>query len=353
MRKLHLITVFLLVVVYFAACRKEEDSYTPLAKLSEYGFFIGNLADMQPAERVLPYDLNTPLFSNYSFKSRFVYIPEGKTATYNDQRAFDFPSGSVLIKTFYYPLDFAHPEGEKRIIETRLLIKRDNGTWFAAAYIWNEAQTEATYNIVGAQMPVSWNDIDGVAQHINYIVPNQNECKGCHSFDGQFVPIGPKAQHLNKTYAYAANDTANQLERWASAGLLVGAPSPENAPKLAQFDKPSTGTLDQRARAYLDINCAHCHNPLGPANNSGLNLGVDVTDLYQLGVCKSPVAAGNGAGNNGYDIVPGNPDASIMIYRMESNDIDIAMPEIGRSIIHAEGVALLREWITQLEGDCN
>jgi hypothetical protein len=107
----------------------------------------------------------------------------------------------------------------------------------------------------------------------------------------------------------------------------------------------STGDLNARARAYLDVNCGHCHSRQGPANTSGLFLDIQEKNSSHLGVNKTPVAAGRGAGDLKFDIVPGQPQNSILIYRMKTNDPAIAMPEIGREQVHKEGVALIEEWI--------
>ena len=111
--------------------------------------------------------------------------------------------------------------------------------------------------------------------------------------------------------------------------------------------------LDQRARAYLDINCGHCHSKTGPADTSGLFLDASVTDPIRWGRCKTPVAAGQGTGGNLFSVVPGSPDDSILIYRMVSLDPGAMMPELGRSLVHAEGVALVRDWISTLPGACD
>jgi hypothetical protein len=110
--------------------------------------------------------------------------------------------------------------------------------------------------------------------------------------------------------------------------------------------------LVARARAYLDINCAHCHSPTGPANTTALTLNPFVPSDRSVGVCKPPVAAGKGTGDRLFGIVPGQPDASIMMYRVASTEGGVMMPELGRSSVHAEGVALLRQWITSLPGHC-
>ncbi len=347
-----------LAMLLVQGCGKEDDAggiNLPASgaheKLSDYGFYEGPMAQLITVERVVPYDLNSTLFSDYAFKQRFVYIPQGKQAQYDGREAFGFPDGSVLIKNFYYHDDFRDTTTAKHLLETRLLIKR-NGTWEAETYVWNDAQNEATRLIAGATIPVQWIDEQGVGKSAQYQVPNKNECKGCHDHSGAITPIGLKARHLNRDYPFASG-TANQLEHLAANGMLAGMPGAANAPKLPVWNNPATGSVELRARAYLDVNCGFCHSPNGPANNSGLHLEYHVTNPAEWGVCKAPVAAGHGSGGRLYDIVPGNPAGSILVYRMEVNDPDIRMPELGRSVEHEEAVELIRQWIAQMPGDCN
>ncbi|MFZ5971748.1 MAG: SO2930 family diheme c-type cytochrome [Bacteroidota bacterium] len=321
------------------AFRATEET-KPLPRLSDYGFFSGALADLNPAEGVLPYDLNTPLFSNYAEKARFVKVPVGKTIPYNDSIAFDFPQGTVLIKNFYYPNDFRNPAKGKRIIETRLLVHTESG-WQAWPYVWNDEQTEAYYEVAGETKQVAYVDKRGKKVTTPYLVPNKNQCKGCHSRDGKMVPLGPTVRNLNGHYNYAQGNR-NQLAFWREKGWLTDLP--EVLPAMPRFDD-ATAALDLRARAYLDVNCGHCHHPLGPASTSGLYLDWRQNNPAHLGINKSPVAAGRGSGDLPFDIVPGSPQHSILLYRMKTNDPGIAMPEIGREQIHQEGVALIDAWI--------
>ncbi|MGK6354397.1 SO2930 family diheme c-type cytochrome [Sphingomonas sp. DT-207] len=303
------------------------EGYAP--RLSDYGFFTA-LAAAAPAGRVVGYDLETPLFSDYADKRRFLYVPAGTKVRYDGEAAFDFPVGSALIKTFGY-----RQQGTFRSIETRLLLRRASG-WVALPYVWNAEGTDAMLKRAGTRIPVTFTDPSGATQRISYAVPNQNQCKDCHSLGGAIVPIGTKARYLNHR---------GQLQTLAKAGLLDRAPA--DAPRIARWDDPAA-QLDARARAYLEINCAHCHNPQGGASNSGLFLGWRETSPVTLGIGKRPVAAGRGSGNLDFAIAPGDPDASILIYRMESIDPGIAMPELGRAAVHKEGVALLREWIATM-----
>lgn len=322
----------------------------PLKKLSEYGFYEGEMRQLTPADKVLPYEPVATLFTDYAFKKRFVWMPEGTAATVDASQPDDplqFPDKTILIKNFYYPADFAKPTGDRRILETRLLVKND-GVWKAYPYRWNDAQTDADYKVTGDAIPVSWKDEQGEAHRITYAMPNKNQCKSCHNQKDAFVPIGPKVKQLNHSIAYG--DTAeNQLTRWMKVGYLKATPESLAAiqPLVAMQD--SKASLDARARSYLDVNCGHCHNPKGPASTSGLYLNYEQRDPFHWGVLKSPVAAGIGAGTFKFDVNPGHGKASIMTYRMNSVHPGIMMPEIGRVSIHNEGVALIEAWIDGLE----
>ena len=324
------------------------------AALSEWGLFAGDLADHVPAPGVEPYDLNTALFSDYALKLRFVRLPRAqggapRPATYRESGPFDFPIGTVISKTFAYPTDFRMPDDDVRPLETRLLVHEEDG-WVGLPYIWNAERTEAELVITGGPIEASWTDAGGARIEHTYRVPNANQCKTCHRTDGERVlPIGPRAAQLNRGFAYAGSGgTAaleNQLDRWRRLGLLAGAPPAADAPRAPVWNEPGTGSLDERARTWLDMNCAHCHNLTGSGRTSGLDLRKDHGNETRLGVYKHPVAAGLGTGDRIYAIVPGRPDESILVYRLESTHPGIAMPEIGRGLVDVEAVALIREWI--------
>lgn len=342
MKTLQIVTAGLVLFTSLSFFSNDE-LVTRKDKLSEYGFFKGDIRQLDPDVSVIPYTLNTPLFSNYSEKLRFVKLPDGGKATYNDTVAFEFPPGTVLIKNFYFPFDFRNPSKGRRLIETRLLVNV-GGSWEAWPYIWNDDQSDAYYDPAGETKIVSYVDPLGKKVTTSYMVPNKNQCKGCHIRGQKMVPIGPVARQLNGDYDYKTG-TLNQLEYWKDHGYLQDANNLKTAPRLATWNDPATGSLDKRARAYLDVNCGHCHSRTGPANTSGLFLDIYENDPAHLGVHKAPVAAGRGSGDLQFDIVPGSPQHSILALRMKTNDPAIAMPEIGRERIHKEGVSLIEEWI--------
>lgn len=317
----------------------------PAPKLADYRLFRDE-GGRTPNGGLTPYALNTPLFSDYAEKLRFLYLPPGTKAKYRADGVLDFPVGATLVKTFAYPADFRRPSENVRYLETRLLIRKRDG-WVAQAYVWNAAQTEAVLKRAGARLDVSFVDSRGQTRHVDYAVPNQNQCKECHQLDKAVTPLGPKARNLNGDFIYATG-RENQLAHWTRTGVLAGAPKPAAAPRTARWDDPAEPT-EARARAYLDANCAHCHGPRAIASNSGLFLGLEENRAPQLGVGKGPVAAGRGSGNLKVGIEPGRPDASILVYRMASNEPGVMMPELGRTLTHDEGLALVRDWIAGMK----
>ena len=336
--------------------------------LSEWHVVESDGQRLRLNQGVEPYALNSALFSDYAHKLRTIWMPQGSAAKYDANEAFDFPVGTIISKTFYYPrgndgavLRVAESAAESidgldlrkvQLIETRLLVRREAG-WAALPYVWNEAQTEATLARAGESIRLALHKPDGSAkQDFTYMVPDENQCAGCHATNNttrELHPIGPKARHLNREDPWHPGE--NQLARMAKAGRLQGLPS-DAVPFNARFDDAGAPVAD-RARAYLDINCGHCHSAVGPADTSGLWLDAATDEPRRLGLCKPPVAAGQGTGDHMFDIVPGRPQDSILIYRMASLDPGAMMPELGRGTVHEEGVALVRDWITAWLGSCS
>jgi uncharacterized repeat protein (TIGR03806 family) len=344
-KALFIFILSLLTLSMLSLAIKEKKS--PLSRLSEYGLFLGKLSDQQPAASVMPYVLNTPLFTDYAEKLRFVRLPEGKSVPYNDSIVFDFPSGTILVKTFYYPLDFRRLEKGRQLVETRLLILEEN-EWNAYPYIWNAEQTDAYLDVAGDTKQVKYVDEQGKNRQHAYYVPNLNQCKGCHNKAEKMTPIGPSARQLSGASDHGTIQES-QLIQWAKTGKLTGLPEKEHLPPAIVWNDPNSGSVNDRARLWLDINCAHCHQPQGPASTSGLFLSVAETDPLRLGIRKTPVAAGRGSGDLQFGILPGQPDKSILLFRMESRDPGVMMPELGRSLSQKESLALIRQWIKEMK----
>lgn len=325
----------------------------PYKNLSEYGFFAGKIQELNPQNTVLEYEPISPLFTDYAFKSRFVWMPKGSSAklSADPNEAFLFPDKSILIKNFYYPEDFNKPEENRRILETRLLVKNE-GKWEAYPYVWKEDQTDAVYKVTGGSKEISWKDKSGRDQLLTYAMPNKNQCKSCHNKNDVFQPIGPKVKQLNNQLSYMDGTRENQLDKWVKMGYLNLNQAMEGFGLLVN-PNDETASLDLRARSYLDANCAHCHEKSGPASTSGLYLNLEEENPFHWGILKSPVAAGIGAGSFKYAILPGKGDESIIVHRMNSTNPGVMMPEIGRVSIHKEGVEVVRKWINEMPVEIN
>ncbi|MEX0644481.1 MAG: hypothetical protein WD076_04180, partial [Parvularculaceae bacterium] len=311
--------------------------------ISDWGVLSTHDGVLELSQDAIPFDLATPLFSDYALKLRTITLPEGTTATYSADGAFDLPVGTIISKTFYYPItaEGAVAYGEERtatdgvmalggirLIETRILARRAEA-WIALPYVWNAEQTEATLKRAGAIVPLTLHRPDGREEAFNYLVPNTNECAGCHATNATtraILPIGLKARHLNKPSTFAPG--FNQLDWWIAAGLLDAAtipPSPaggrgaggegrsseQYSPHRESADAYSTlsrvrvwvtaafprnavwgdesFSIEARARAYLDANCSHCHSDVGPADTSGLDLRPSAPLGPKFGLCKTPI----------------------------------------------------------------
>ncbi|MEM6802134.1 MAG: SO2930 family diheme c-type cytochrome [Bacteroidota bacterium] len=313
-------------------------------KLSDHGFFKVELASLEAVEGVLPYELNASLFTDYAHKARFMQVPAGKEIQLAGEELI-YPEGTYLIKNFFYWKDEQDKSLGRQLIETRVLYKTAS-KWEVANYEWDAEQKEAYRNILGAKKEIAWKDGEGKARKVSYVIPDNNDCKSCHKHKGEVKYIGPKLRNLNKEIAYGEG-RQNQLVKFQEVGWLKTDLAIEEAPLMPDYHDESFAIQD-RARAYLDINCGHCHSKFGPASNTALFLEYEEKEAHRLGFNKGPVSAAQGSGNLRYNITPGNADSSILVYRMNSVETGVAMPEIGRNLIHEEGVALMREWIDGL-----
>jgi uncharacterized repeat protein (TIGR03806 family) len=339
----------------------------PPERLSSYRFFTWSpTTGFAFNERVVPYDLNTALFSDYALKQRAIYVPPGASAVYRDDLAFEFPVGSVLIKNFYFAADMRSPDVNRTLVETRLLVRHADG-WHPLPYIWDADQQDAILSPAGEVRSIAFVDADGEAQSASYLIPQRNQCESCHARKEtsasplELVAIGTKARHLNRTYDFGGTIGArNQLQYLAELGILTGLPAMEAVPTAFDFRPIEAGgvaavpaeDIDRAARSYLDIGCAHCHNPHGVQGvTSQLFLDQANADPFRLGVCKRPGSAGSGTGGFTFDIVPGSPETSILYFRTSTEQVGAMMPLLGRSLTHKRGAELVHAWIAAMPAD--
>lgn len=322
----------------------------PYAKLSTYAFFTGELKNLNPNTKVLPYEPASSLFTDYASKKRFIWMPNGVKANYDgDDKSLNFPVGTVLIKNFYY--NTIQPGNTTKIIETRLMIKKSSG-WIFAEYLWNDAQTEAelvtgTDFTSGSSKNITFKKDNGDVITTDYRIPSETECLACHKLDNKPIPIGVKPQNLNISYNYP-NGIKNQLQKLVDEGYLQSYPS--SIVSTVNY-KDTSKPIDIRLRSYLDINCAHCHQENARCDYRAIRLSFSqTTALSKIGVC---VMADEPIDPSLERIItPGNPAKSVMYFRLNSINENNRMPLLGRTIVHDEGVDLLKQWINTLTQNC-
>lgn len=227
--------------------------------LSEYKIFKGTPADLLPSKDFHLLELSSKLFTDYAHKQRLVKLPTGTKVEKLADNSIEFPNGTILTKTFFYYNDDRDKSLGKQIIETRLEIK-ENDIWNVATYIWNKQQTDATLETNGLETKISWISENGITRSTNYQVPTENQCMTCHQSNSKITPLGPTLRNLNRI-VYRDSSNLNQIDYLQSVGIL-------NEFEISQINhivdyKNSEASLAQRSRAYLDMNCAHCHNPTG------------------------------------------------------------------------------------------
>lgn len=293
-----------------------------LPNLSQLNLYSGNLADLQPSPFAFVYNLNTKLFTDYATKQRIIALPTGEKMTYNGDGLPLFPDNTVIAKTFYYNNDETDLSQGKNIIETRILIKI-NGTWESGDYKWNASQTDATLDPAGSVVPVTWIDANGVSQSTDYEIPSNTDCFTCHSNNNESTLIGPKFRTLN----YDINGT-NQLQTFIDNNLIEGLTDPSTVGTLPNWEDTSLG-LERRARAYLDVNCAHCHTQGGYCDEESILRLSYETDFEESNIFERQ---------------------SSIKARIQSPTIpEYGMPLIGTTMIHDEGVDLLLDYLDSLE----
>lgn len=363
MKKIYFLSLLCLIVLF--SCKNDdriegvpgESSFVnfdinavPYAKLSTYSFFTGDLKNLIPSNKVIPYEPASSLFTDYALKKRFIWMPDGVKATFDaDDKTLNFPVGTVLIKSFYY--NTVQPNNTTKILETRLMIRKSSG-WVFAEYLWNDDQTEA--NLVtgtdftsGSSKNLTFKKENNDVMTIDYRIPSESECYACHKLDNKPIPIGVKPQNLNTAYSYSGG-VKNQLQKLVDEGYLVSYPS--NIVSTVNY-KDTSKPIDIRLRSYLDANCAHCHQQNARCDYRAIRLSFSkTTNLTNMGVCvlaDEPIDA-----SLQKIITPGNHNKSVMSFRLNSVNESNRMPLLGRTIVHDEGVALLNQWINSLNQNC-
>ena len=335
-----------------AAVADNFDGITVPSLLSETGAFT-DLISLTPASGVIPYDIIAPLWSDGAEKYRWVAIPNdgthdtpGEQVVFSDSSEWEFPVGTVFIKHFEIALDERTPS-DTRSLETRFLVRQEDGRYYALTYKWNDQGTDAELLDGSLSEPLIITNSDGTTRQQNWDFPGRSDCFACHTQAAGFV-LGPKTRQLNGDLFYTQTGiTANQIESWNHIGLFDQEIDPANLPDLltSKNIKDESAPLEDRVRSYLDANCASCHRPDGgPRTSFDLRLQ---TPLLESGLIKGEVLEDFGI-EGAKLIVPGYPEKSVLYKRISELGTGTAMPPLAKNKLDEEAIALIREWIHYL-----
>jgi uncharacterized repeat protein (TIGR03806 family) len=329
--------------------------------LSRTGLF-DNVSKHQVKPGVIPYSVNSPLWSDGTSKARFIAIPadaieEGKPPIgfSKGHRSWSFPDSTVLVKSFGIETTTGDPKSH-RWIETRLL-KKEQGEWVGYSYAWNDEQTDATLvQNAGADRVFTIENGDGTPQKYDWHFPSRTECMVCHSRAANFV-LGLSTSQLNRDHSYVSDDgaakTDNQLRVLGHLGLirLPKTTSKDSDFLAADFDNladpyDKSQSLEDRVRSYLHSNCAQCHVDAGGGNSQMLlSFGTTLDKAKLIG--ETPLH--DRFGIEGAKLVaPGQPDKSILLHRINRRGRG-QMPQLGTKLVDGPAAELMAEWIRSLK----
>lgn len=316
-----------------ATCLAPADAVDVAAKLSATGCF-SDTAAQTVASGVVPFTVNSLLWSDGEKKGRYFAIPDGATITLAQDEShivaangikngdFLFPVGSVVIKHFY---------NGSRIVETRLLMNHANDGWAGYSYQWNDAQSDASL-LVGSKT---------ITSPVSHYFPSRQECMDCHT-EAAGVVLGPDTLQLNYTLHYTDNSEENHLDALQRLGYFMAAPLPEYKQARLHAINDTSATLEQRARSYLHSNCSGCHRTGAPQGGYG---EMRYNSSFVSNVCglapQLPASPGTAL------IEPGDADHSTVYLRLAATGA-IKMPPVGRATADAEAVQVMRDWINGL-----
>lgn len=281
-----------------------------------------------PSGGLIPFAPHAQLWSDGAEKSRWMALPDGKTITIQPDGDFDFPNGTVLVKEFRV--------GGKRI-ETRLLVRHDDGGWAGYTYEWDDAETDATL-LQGAKTKQVGNQ--------TWYYPSRSDCMRCHT-QAAGRTLGPEIGQLNWEYVYSStNRLSNQLRTLEHINMFAAPLSAPVEQLVAYPDPQGAGLLDARARAYLHANCSHCHRPLG---GGGGNMDFRFsTPLGNTAACNVNPQSGDLGIMGAKIFVPGDATKSLLVQRPSRLDSN-RMPPLASSVVDTAGVAVLGDWVKSIQ----
>jgi uncharacterized repeat protein (TIGR03806 family) len=310
--------------------------------LSQTGAFK-DTPELVPNDTLIPYDLIVSFWSDGATKSRWISVPDQKIK-FAPTNEWVFPKGTVFVKHFELVTDETHPEIKRRL-ETRLLVCGADGGVCGVTYKWRADNLDADLLDTNLTEAITIKTASGPRTQIWYY-PSRQDCLTCHTANAGYV-LGVKTRQLNRDFTFPSGVTDNELRAWNHLGLFetnLNEAALKVFPQLARADDV-TRTLEDRARSYLDANCAHCHRPHGTV--AYFDARYD-TPLAQQDLINGPVLIDERL-DHPHLIAPNDIWRSILFLRANTTEA-FKMPPLARNTIDEPGMKLLRQWIESLPG---
>ncbi len=315
---------------------------SPPSLLSQTGVFK-DVSVMTVNDGLIPYDVIIPFWSDGAVKSRWISVPQGKIA-FAPTGEWVFPKGTVFVKTFELATNDSLPNMRRRL-ETRLLVCDDAGGVYGVTYKWRTDNSDADLLNTNLEESISITTRAGTRTQTWYY-PSRQDCLTCHTANAGFV-LGVKTRQLNRDFTYASGVTDNELRAWNHAGLFdrgFDETALPTFPRLARMDD-KTRSVEDRARSFLDANCAHCHRPGGTV--AAFDARYD-TPLANQNLINGHVLIDERIDSPRL-IAPNDIWRSILYMRANSVE-PYKMPPLAHNEVDAQSMALLRQWIESLPG---
>ena len=339
-------------------CVPFTDKSQPIQMLSQTGC-VSATDPTTLAPSVIPYEVNSPLWSDGADKTRGMALPNGAkihvvncsanpsecpgSRDYADDGKWKFPVGTVMVKSFLF---------DGKLLETRLFMHFSATTWGGFSYKWDAAQTDAT---------LETNDRDEESfstgqRTVDWHFPSRDDCMTCHIPDKGYAVLGPETAQMNRIVG-----GSNQLDKLQAMGAFdAPIPTPYKAalitPTTSQLGSPpASATIEQRATTYMHANCAFCHRP-----DDNVDCGTDPCLDLRFGlplaarnICNVTPAKGGFGLTNPVTLAPGHPELSVMSIRMKAPADDTSghhgrMPLIASYVVDQQATALIDSWITSI-----
>ena len=302
------------------------DPATAPAVLSATGAFT-DLAALAPRAGIIPYGVNSPLWSDNADKQRWIALPGGAKIGFTATGEWNFPAGTILIKHFHI--------GGKRLETRFFVVNPPGGSTYGITYRWRADNSDADL------VPSEGAD-EVLANGQTWRYPSQSQCMQCHTPNAGSV-LGVSTRQLNGAYGYPSGVVDNQLRTWNYLQMFTSDIGESTIPAQRKLsDVSSSASLEERSRSYLDANCAFCHRPNGASG--GFDARYD-TPLASQGLINGSLQRGDLGIPGAKVIVPGDRLMSVLLVRMSSEAVSQRMPPVGRSIVHGAAVDVIGQWI--------